>query len=354
MKALLLLACFAMLGATATRAEETSAPFPPIQYDEVSHAVLPGTTPAPPAQAFAADFAQARDGRIYSKMQQQPSPAAPVMRPHLGFGDFLSGIFNPMGALMNVGMQMVMGGIMGAMMGGMTPGAANGEIESGRVTHFAYYQGYIRFESLADNTATIVDAKVRNRTQLDLAKRQYKILPAEGEQPPLPAGAQNAGSEAGNATVKLDTQRTSGADLTIAGIETTEYDVVTTIDIANGTGSCSNVKMRMETVQYVAKTLLGPGGSFDSFAQYLTERPEMLAGTGCAGKVTATNSGPAIPANHLVLYSRTLMTPEMPDMNEGANIPKVWMVMERGNVKPVTPQETAALFSVPPGFTQQP
>jgi len=348
-KTLLLAVCFAVASTAIVHPEEPAAPFPPLQYDEISRAILPGETAAAPADAFATDFAQAHDGKITSKIAHSGMPQMP--KPHFGFGGILSAALNPMGALMNIGLQMVMGGIMGAMMGG----AMRGEMESGRVYHYAYYEGSMRSESIADKTAMIFDGKTRTGTQLDLAKQQYKIMSQQNAPAAMPpAGESGSGNDGGNVDIGLNTERTKGADAVIGGVETTEYDVVTTVTISNGSGSCNNMKMRMETTEYVANTLLGPSGSTAMFAQVLTQHPEYLAGTGCAGKVTSSDTGPPIPENHFIVYSRTVMVPEMPGMDAAAKAPQFAMVVERGNIKPVSAAEATALFTVPAGFAQQP
>jgi hypothetical protein len=35
-------------------------------------------------------------------------------------------------------------------------------------------------------------------------------------------------------------------------------------------------------------------------------------------------------------------------------VPRVWIVTERGNIRPVTAADASTLFSVPAGFAQQP
>jgi hypothetical protein len=350
MKTLLLAVCFAVASSAISSAEETAAPFPLLQYDEISRAVLPGETLPAPSDAFTTDYAHAHDGKITSKIAQSAMPQIP--KPHFGFGDILSAAFNPMAALMNVGLQMAMGGIMGAMMGGMM----RGEMESGRLYHFAYFEGSMRSESLADKTAMIFDAKTRTGTQLDLAKQQYKLVPQQtaGEAIP-PAGEPATRGDGDSATIDLNTQRTQGVDAVIAGVETTEYDVVTTVTIPNGSGSCNNMKMRMETTEYVADTVLGPSGSTGMFATLLAQHPEYFAGSACSGKVTSSDSGPQIPENHFVIYSRTVIVPDMPGADKAAaHAPQIAMVVERGNIKPVSAEEARTLFSVPAGFAQQP
>jgi hypothetical protein len=347
MKALLLTACFAALAFAIARPAT-----PAIQYDEISRAILPGSTPAPPNIAFATDSAQLKDGKIYQTMKPQGPPPS-MMAPQMGLGSIFGAIFNPMGALMGMGEQMLMGAIMGGMMGGATHAQT---VESGRATRIAYYGEMMRYDNLAENTVTLYDAKNRTRTQIDLTKRQYKTVAADSAMPAMPSPPPSGSRDAGSANVRIDVQRTQGGDATIADLPATEYDTVTNVMISGATGSCHDMTLSIHTVEYAAKTVAPPGVSAPTFSSVLLSRPEVLAGEGCTAKVQTTANGPAAPANSLVLYSRTsLEIPEMAAMaaQMGQKPQQFWMVTERGNVRPVTASEAATLFSVPAGFARQ-
>lgn len=330
---------------------QTAAPAPAIQYDEISRTVMLGATPAPAADAFTADASQVKDGKITSKMPQAPS--MPQMGGGLG-SSLLGSIFNPMGALMNIGMQMVMGSIMSSVMSGAMHG---GNIESGRETHVAFYGTMARFENYAEKTVTIVDMKTSKRTELDLAKRQYRVSAVDSQMQAMPQMGSAGGAEgSGTANVTLTVVRTQGGTATIAGVEAAEYDTTATIAIANATGSCHDMTMQFQTVEYYANATPAPGGSRPTLTKALIDHPEMLAGQGCTAKAQVSQSGPALPENRLMLYSRTqISSPEMEAAaKQSGHAPQqMWMVMERGNIRPVTAAEAAGLFTVPEGFAEQ-
>ena len=358
---LALIACLALVAAAfATARGDSSAG---IQYDEISRSILPGATPPPPG-AFAADLALVHDGKIVSEnpmMAQMPSaPAMPKLSPL----SFLGAIFNPAAALLSLGTQALMGGIMGGMTGGMMSKYRN--YESGQLEHVTYYGTMARAENRATGHILITDIGKQRQFDIDPAARSYRAMNfSDMAVAPVP----QTGKSGGTATVTVDAHSIKSAGQPIEGVATDMYETVEDVVVSNASGTCRNMHMRFDTVQFVATTLAAPSGSSSTFDQLMRSRPEMAAGPNCAAQVAVHTDGVAPPADRLIIYSR--MTMSMPEMQaqlkeeaakaqpQGQKLPD-WMssgamsfsmVTERGNVRPVAPADASALFVVPAGFT---
>ena len=112
-------------------------------YDEIARSLVPPNTPPPPG-SFAADYPAAATS-------ETPKPHG----------------FNPFTAVRD----------MQAMMKGLS---------AGRVTRYAFYNGWIRREDVNAQTATIEKCDRHQYIKLDLAKRTYSMTTVT---PPCPTGA---------------------------------------------------------------------------------------------------------------------------------------------------------------------
>lgn len=365
MKTFLAFAALAALFAVTTASAQTPADAG-IQYEEISRTIMMGATPPPPG-GFEADFAQVHDGKIVSVNPLVAAiPKMPAM-PKMGFSSFLGMIFNPAAALMNIAMQAALGSITSNAMNGMVSKYRN--YESGQLQRFAYYGGFSRFENVATKHLTIADPTKQQQYEMDLESQSYKITPITADwrsQLPKPAGTQ------GTASIDLAIQTTQQPGLTIEGYDTDLYSTVEDVTVTNATGSCHNMRMRLEIAQYLSKTVSMTTGTSMTLDQMLGDNPQFAAGSNCVANVTSHKSGVDVPGNRLVLYSRMAM--EMPDQEaqmrqaaqkmaaEGQTVPDFMkiggpvmvMVTERGNIKSVAASDVSTLFAVPSGFKQQP
>lgn len=356
--------CLALLAAMFAVARGDAAAG--IQYDEISRFIMPGATPPPPG-AFATDLALVHDGKIVSEnpmISQMPvMPAMPKLTPF----SFLGAIFNPLGTLLGMGTQALMGGIMGGMEKGML--SKYRHYESGQLQHVAYDGTMGRAENRATGHVLITDTVKLRQYDLDPTTQSYRVENFSGAQnPPVPQTT----SGGGTASVTVDIRTTKSAGMAFEGVDTDLYEIVEDVTVSKPTGTCKPMHMRFDTLQYVAENLAAPAGTSATLDQVMRAHPELAAGPNCTATTAVHTDNVAVPADRLILYSR--MTMSMPDVQaqlkaesakaqtQGQKLPS-WMtsgsvnfttVTERGNVRPLTQADSGALFSVPPGFTLRP
>jgi len=300
-----------------------TAPPAALQYDEISRPLVPPNTPPPPG-SFAADY--------------QAAATAQTPKPHG---------FNPFTAVHDAQEMMK-------------------AVTAGRVTRYAFYNGWIRRDDVNAQTATIEKCDRHQYITLDLGKRTYSITT---QTPPCPAPSQysgmppvhGAGGGSGSVDVTVSATTTNLGPMTIDGIDTAGVDRAIELKMSNATGSCRNGMAGMDVTvdarEYVSQISvprrfcpLPPSTSLtDLFTRY-------GLGNGCTPAFHSEQGGNAAPflpgaesGKTLVLYSSsTLGVPNAPKQAGGFG-----MVVERGNVKTLTPAEARALFEIPAGFTQQ-
>lgn len=294
-----------------------------LQYDEISRPLVPPNTPPPPG-AFAADY--------------QAAGAAQTPKPHG---------FNPFTAIHDA-QEMLKA------------------VNAGRVTRYAFYNGWIRTDEVNAQTATIEKCDRHQYIKLDLAKRTYSITT---EAPPCPTPTQYSGappargesSGSGSMDVTVNVTTTNLGPMTIDGLQTTGVDRAIDLKMSNATGSCRSDMNGMDVVmnarEYVSQVavprrfcpLPQSTSMTDMFARY-------GMGNGCKPKFHSEQGGDAgafLPdlesGKTLVLYSSsTLGIPNAPEQAGGFG-----MLVERGNVKWLSGAEAQALFEIPAGFTQE-
>ena len=178
-----------------------------LQYDEISRPLVPPNTPPPP-DAFAADY--------------QAAAAAQTPKPHG---------FNPFTAIHDAQEMMK-------------------AVNAGRVTRYAFYNGWIRADDVNAQTATIEKCDRHQYIKLDLAKRTYSITT---EAPPCPTPTQYSGAPpaqgesggSGSMDITMNVTTTNLAPMTIDGLQTTGVDRALELKMSNATGSCrSNTMIR--------------------------------------------------------------------------------------------------------------
>ena len=294
-----------------------------LQYDEISRPLVPPNTPPPPG-SFAADYQAAATA-------QTPSPHG----------------FNPFTAMRDAQAMMK-------------------AVSAGRVTRYAYYNGWIRRDDVNAQTATIEKCDRHQYITLDLAKRTYSISTGT---PPCPAPppfsgappAQDQGGGSGTIDIAVNVSTTNLGPLTIDGIETAGFDRAIELKMSNATGSCRGSMNGMDVVmsqrEYVSHVpiprrfcpLPQSSSLAETFARY-------GLGNGCKPNFHS-QQGDAVAAfapgletgQTLVLYSRSTMgIPNAPKQAAG-----IGTIVERGNVKWLGGAEAQALFDVPAGFTHQ-
>lgn len=328
-----------------------------IQYEEISRSIMAGAT-APPPGSFQSDLAQVHDGKLVSAnpmMAQQPA------MPTFNAMSIFSLALNPLGGLMGLAESAMMGSVMSGMM------SKYKNYESGQLQRVAYYGQFGRVENLATKHVLITDMQKQVAYDVDESTQSYRLTPFNPERASaaMPSTQQ---SGAGSADVAVNTLTTKSAGQRIEGIDTDLYDTVTDVTVSNATGKCRNMQMRLETVQFVATSVSTPGESSATMDQILRSHPEMMAGQACVAQVHASGSGPTLPTDRLIVYSRTsISAPEMEAQAKKAQAqggqvpswmtsggPMVTMVTERGNIRPLAEGDVAALFAVPAGFKPQP
>ncbi|MGA8533224.1 MAG: hypothetical protein WB615_03860 [Candidatus Tumulicola sp.] len=293
-----------------------------LQYDEISRPLVPPNTPPPPG-AFAADY--------------QAAATAQTPKPHG---------FNPFTAIHDAQQMMQ-------------------AVNAGRVTRFAFYNGWIRRDDVNAQTATIEKCDRHQYIKLDLAKRTYSTTTAA---PPCPTPTQYSGAPpsqgetggSGSIDITVNATTTNLGPLTIDGLETSGVDRAIELKMSNATGSCrgnmNGVDVIMNAREYVSQVavprrfcpLPQSTSMTDMFARY-------GMGNGCKPKFHSEQGGDAgavlsdlESGKTLALYSSsTLGMPNAPKQAGGFG-----MVVERGNVKWLSGAEAQALFEIPAGFTQ--
>jgi len=297
-------------------------------YDEIYRMVMPPATPPAPG-TFQTDYQAIVASASQNGGSDESTPA-----PHHG----------------------LFGGLMNSVMSG-NPAEMMQRLTMGTLTRYTYYKGWIRTDDPVSQTAVIEKCQEHQYINLNLAKKTYSI---ENTQPPckstMPAMGSHGGS--GNAapgTVDMTVKATAtnlGA-LTIDGIGTTGTDNAFEMSMTNATGSCQNMNMSMKMTQYVSS--VGVPRPYCPLPRTMGGPVGMISQGGCQPRMHAQVQGMGMFGGgngKLVMWS--LM--QMGSMNNAAmsaNMKGGGMLTERGNVKWFSGADADALFSIPPGFTQQ-
>ncbi|HTX58823.1 MAG TPA: hypothetical protein VMH02_04025 [Verrucomicrobiae bacterium] len=328
----------------SVRSAAAATPTPvALQYDQIIRTIVPPATPPAPG-SFQTDYAA-----IMSAASASGSPqGASSPPPHRGLG-----------------------GLLGAVMGGQPPGGPGGdqsggygaamsrmaEMRAGTLTRLTYYEGWIRTEEPALQTATIEKCQSHQFITLDLAKKTYAIANTAAPCPPRPMGPMGGpmrggtGEEAapGTSDLTLTSNETSLGPLEIDGIPTTGYNNDLSMATTNATGSCRNGQMGMTMERYVSKIAV-PRAVCPLPRGTSPENPASMASRGGCKPTMHLHGSPSAAfgeMDRLIMYSKMAMSGGGDQSRMGG----FSFVTERGNVKWLSGAAADALFTIPPGFT---
>lgn len=280
-----------------------------LQYEEISRFAIPPATPPPPG-VFQDDRA----------------------------------------SIMNAGHH---GGIFGAIKNAMNM------LHTGTLTRYTYYNNWMRTDDVADATATITKCDLHQYISLDLGRRTYKITstvpsPAPAPAPGAPGPPVVQNERPGTVDITVTMTHTNLGPRTLENVATQGSSSAVTMSMTNATGSCSNASMSMQIVEYISGVGIPrpycplptvSGAAPVSPQQYITRGGCVPHFHGSiSGLPGMTNSGDKLAMYRQMSVSGGQMTP---------NGQSFKTVTEDGNVVWLSKEQADALFSIPPGFTQQ-
>jgi hypothetical protein len=216
-----------------------------------------------------------------------------------------------------------------------------------------------RTDSLAAQSATILDCSARTLTTLDLAKKTYRVVSLDAtSQPGAPGARGNPGptpTDDGSKVAVALTNRSLGPK-NVDGTPTNGYDSNVQMTVTKPGGEPHSFDMDMvayysgyaqpaPTCPRSPYATPGAAQSAAMLASYgLLQRA--LRTPGGDPRFSVTTNGPSAPRGKLSLFDLVTMKQQAQD-RAGFTI-----VSERGNVRSVS--ETDPVFSVPPGYALLP
>ena len=359
-----------------------AAAAPGLAYDEIVRVVV-NATPPPPGN-FAADLA------ALGTTQAVAASPTPAPRKHgLSLGSLTSiagGLAGGVsggniagGVMTSVANQVVSSAIssamsnaiqrsVGAQFGGLAAAAQN--FLQPHLTHYAYWNGWVREDNVAAQTATIRKCDAGQVIRLDLAHKTYSVYDPAAEPTDAPAAPPatrrgppptEAPQQPGTAVISLTSATKALGPLQIQDQATTGFDSATTFAVSQATGSCHDGNATFEETQYLSGVNRPVVNGCpirrrpipQSADEMVTAPPP--ASVGCRPTFTAHRTGPTPPSNRLALYSLMRVSAAAtapPPAGSPASGP-VGFLTERGNLKALGPAD-AGLFSIPEGFTKSP
>ena len=344
----------------------SAAPAPGLAYDEIVRVVV-GATPPPPG-AFQSDLAALN--------QAAAAPTPPAKRRGIGFaaiaGAVLTGSPGAIGGAvvddaasnaMDNALQRSLGGQFAAL------GASIRGFLQPHLLHYAYENGWERVDDATMQTATIRKCDIGQVVHVDLAKKTYTVYDPNSEPtaapaaPPASRGPRAAAqTNAPPGTTVADISMTTKAlgPMRIDGEPTSGYESTASFATTQSTGSCRDGSASIETADYFSSRTRPTVTSCPVRRAPLPETASDVAAPpqstgGCRPTLTFHQSGPAMPAGKLSLYTLVTMsgangaTPA-PAASSAAGI---GFLTERGNLKTLGIAD-AGLFSIPADFTKMP
>lgn len=297
-----------------------------LAWDQVTKFSMDGSTPEP---NFAQDWQTA----------SQPAP----QQQH-------GGMFGGMTAQINAAM---------AMGQSMRTGMAERHFVAGNLE---------RTDSVAAQTATIVDCNARTITYLDLAKKTYRVVSMDQPQsaPGRPGSHQGSNSpmQDDGTRFKIDYASQALGPKPIEGVNTDGYKAAMTITITKSDGSSQT--MQTNLTQYVSSYgmptqscpagrmanagMPGPGAGpmaamMSSMSTTHMINDAMRTPNGDQ-RFTFSSSGPPLPSGRLDMFTVYQFQGQSGQGRGFASI------IERGNVHPVSDTDKA-IFGIPPDFTKE-
>ena len=346
----------------------SAAPAPGLAYDEIVRVVV-GATPPPPG-AFQFDLA------ALSQAAAAPTPTPGAKRRGLGFGAIAGAVLTGSpgaigGAVADDAVSNAMDSTLQRSLGGQFAalGASIRGFLQPHLLHYAYENGWERIDDTTMQTATIRKCDIGQVVHLDLAKKTYTVYDPNSEPTAAPAApTASHGSRATpptNAppgTTVADISMTTKAlgPMRIDGEPTSGYESTAAFATTQSTGSCRDGSASIQTADYFSSRNRPTVTSCPVRRAPLPESASDLAAPsqstgGCRPTLTFHQSGPAMPAGKLSLY--TLVT--MSGANGATPAPApgnaagIGFLTERGNLKTLGIAD-AGLFSVPADFTKMP
>lgn len=290
-----------------------------LQYEQIVRMVLAPATPAPPG-SFEPDRAAIMAGSANQAPQHH-------------------GLF---------------GGVQNAYQNAMN---AERMIQSGTLERYTYYHNWVRTDDVVQQTATIVKCDQHQYISLDLAHHTYRITstlpsPEPAPQPGMPRQPSGGSSQPGTADLTLTATHANLGPRTIEN-ESTQGDSSTlSIVMANATGSCRNGSFSTQIVEYVSGVGIPRAYCPLPRVSQMPAATQGYASGGCRPRIHGSATGMAAmgsgQGDRLAMY-RTM------SVGSAASGGQTFTTLtESGNVRWLGDAEAQALFSIPPGFTQQP
>jgi len=320
--------CFFVLAVSIVAATAAPPKYVGLQYDEIGRMVLAPATAPPPGS-----FADA-----YQKiLADAPSAGASTPAPRRGglFGGLMSSITNASAQAEEAGNQM------------------QRAINDGTLTRLAYYNGWVRTDNVVAKTAVIDKCAQHQAIQLDLARKTYKIVDTTGGAAPcvttpVPMGQRRVNEAPGTVDLTVTSKSVNLGAKTLQGIPTHGSTDTTQMAMTNATGSCSNGSFGAENERYVSNITV-PRRMCPLPSGRGTATPvDMVVQGGCKPTMHGSASGMYWMNSNgkLEMYNRMTML-------SGESSGQFQSVTQRGNVVWLTKPQADALFSIPPGFTQE-
>jgi len=230
-------------------------------------------------------------------------------------------------------------------------------LQTGVLRRFSFLNGMSRVDDLGSHKATIGKPNIPQVIYLDLDKQTYRTIEGDAAKallaPPdlatilrsVPSA--NSGPM-GTETIEIKMATTPNASRTFEGVTAAGFSTETTVEGTNVTGQCPPIHTTMQTTTYVDAAREEPLARVLSAndAAMLTKG---IPAAGCTMSVSAPQAHDSRTAG-FVFYRLTEGETALPVINVTI---KTRALMERGNVKPLTPAD-AGLFAIPPGFTPAP
>lgn len=316
-----LLSLLGLLSIVATVVPAAAAS-PGIAYDSVTKFAMGGDAASTQPGTFEADFQTASQ-----PVQQPPSRG---------------GLFGGLNAAMAQGL---------AMASSMKTGLAERHYIAGQKQ---------RVDSLAAQTATILDCQARTLATLDLKNKTYKIVSLDAPQPPPPVGRgappapQPVATDDGSRIAMSVTNQALGPHQ--VGPDATDA-YKSDIDMTITRPNSQPVTSQITTTEYLTKmsdyTLScggiassAPGPGAMAMSQYATMQRAMAMNN---PRFTVTNSGPELPHGRFSVFTVFTMGSGAGAGNGGAPAGFA-SVIERGHERAITDDDPA--FTIPADFTK--
>ncbi|MBV9717765.1 MAG: hypothetical protein JOZ77_00435 [Candidatus Eremiobacteraeota bacterium] len=299
--------------ATAVAAMPTPTPVA-LQYEEISRFLIGAATPPPPG--------------VFQDDRAAIVAAANAPAPNAGIFGNIAGVGQAMRAARS--------------------------IQAGFLSRYTYYNNWVRTDDIVNQTAIIVKCNLHQYIQLDLAHHTYRIsssVPATQAMSGPMSHAQtpiSGATEPGTMDLTIGATRENLGPKTIEEIPTHGDSSNLTMAMTNATGSCKNSNFSMNVIEYISSILvpraycpLPRTGGPISAQEYVTR------GSGCVPRMHGSGVGALNNGDRLAMY-------RLMSMGAGATDGRSFKsLVEAGNVRWLDRPEAEALFSIPPGFTQQ-